>query len=240
MLAQTEQASAQRVGWRQWARRASITLVSAALAVTLAGGLLHTKAGRPWMARIFGGGCPLNSVTAEQLDAARHGAVASARGTERAPARPAFVFKLDESTVADVKAWALRAGVACAQDKAWLIKCSDVPASSLGRAPSEGAIEELAMGFAADGRLVNITTLRRHLSPGDGSRVMREIATAVVTELGRPHELPVEIATGSVSAEPLSSMKMSLTYSDYIAEITALNLPTSGVAVREHYLSARD
>lgn len=237
MLARTERSTQ---GWRTWVWRSAVALVSAAFALTLFGGFLHTKAGRPWMARIFGSGCPLNGVTVQQLDAARHGVVAASRGTEPAPARPALAFKLDESTVSDVKAWALRASVPCTQDRDWLLKCSNVPAASLGRSSSEGSVDELAFGFAANGRLVNITTLRRHLSTDDGSRVMREISTALVTELGRPQALPAAVATGSVSSEPLSAMEMSLAYSDYIAEVSAINLPSSGVAVREHYLSARD
>ena len=48
------------------------------------------------------------------------------------------------------------------------------------------------------------------------------------------------IGDGRLSDEPLSSMRLSFRYKDYFADVTAMNLPTTGVALREQYLSAVD
>jgi hypothetical protein len=158
------------------------------------------------------------------------------RGTTAAPARPAFGFRLDASTKSEVLAWAKLHQVTCTDEHAWLVKCAEVDPVALGRPSAEGRIEELALGFRPDGRLVNVSTLRRHLTPVEGNLIAEEIAGGLARQLGQPQSTML----GTLSDESLSSRRVSFRYADYAADVVAMNLPQSGVAVREHYLSAAD
>src|SRR5258705_2469838 len=224
--------------WVRWARRAGIGGAALALVFRAFMGFLHTSAGRPVMARLFGARCPMKSATAEGVDRARRMGVAAERGAASAPARPAFGFRLDRTTRADVRAWARRHQVSCVEPQAWLVQCGDVAPGALGRPDGEGRIEELTFGFRPDGRLVNVSTLRRRLTPAEGNRIASDIAKVLYAELGQP--TPSSIGEGRLSDESLSSTRVSLRYSDYFADVTAMNLPTTGVALREQYLSATD
>jgi hypothetical protein len=221
---------------RRWVIGAS-TLLALTMAV---GGFLHTKAGRPLLARMFPNACPMNFATAERVDQARRIAVAVDRGSSSAPARPAFGFRLDASTKSDVLAWAKAHHVSCTDEHAWLIKCDEVDPVALGRPASEGRVEELALGFRPDGRLVNVTTLRRHLTPEEGNRVAEQIGRELYRQLGKAREPDQVVGEGTLTGDALSSKRVSFRYADYAADVVALNLPQSGVAVREHYLSAAD
>jgi hypothetical protein len=79
-------------------------LLSALAVVTLGGGLLHTKLGRPLLARL-GVSCPVKA-SPEDTEQARLKAARAQRGSEAALSRPALGFALDATVIADVKAWA--------------------------------------------------------------------------------------------------------------------------------------
>lgn len=42
------------------------------------------------------------------------------------------------------------------------------------------------------------------------------------------------------SSEVNSLATRSYRFRDYVADVTAMNLPSAGLALREHYMSARD
>ena len=229
-----------RKSWKRLAVRIAATTLGVLLTFTAFMGFLHTKPGRPLMARIFGARCPMLSATPETVDNARKMGVLAGRGSSPAPARPAFGFHLDSTTVDDVQAWAKRHRVSCEHPHAWLVQCADVAPETLDRPTIEGRIEELTFGFRPDGRLVNVSTLRRRLTPSQGRQITQDIASNLYSALGRSTASPAQIAQGKLSEEALSSLRVSLRYSDYFADVTAMNLPTTGVAVREQYLSATD
>ena len=226
--------------WKRRALRAAVSVLGSLLLLTAFVGFLHTKAGRPLMARIFGARCPMMTATPEAVDNARRMAVAGERGATDAPTRPAFGFRLDSTTAHDVRSWAKSNHLRCEEAHSWLIQCADVAPEVLGRPAIEGRVEELSFGFRSDGRLVNVSTLRRRLTPAQGTRVAQDIASVLYAELGRSPAGPAPIAQGNLSDASLSSLRVSLRYRDYFADVTAMNLPTTGVAVREQYLSAAD
>src|SRR5262245_45779704 len=122
-----EQGSPGHARAHRLARRAAIGLLGGSLLITALGGFLHTKAGRPWLARWFGGSCPVGHASPARIDEARRSAAASLRGTETTSTRPALGFHLDETTAGDVQAWARASGVACRLEHALLMKCDAVP-----------------------------------------------------------------------------------------------------------------
>jgi hypothetical protein len=220
---------------RRLLRRLAVGLAATVGAV----GLLHLPVARGLLARA--GGCPLASakMTPVEMDRARHVAAGAERGTNLAPARPALAFTLDVTTRAAVQAWADGARVSCDDVHAGLVKCTDVPKGAMG--PRAPAIDELALGFDAGGHLVNVTTLRQHLTPSAAADAARGIDDALRAKLG-----PSTVATGGFDAAHLaqpgaySTATATYRFADYVADVSAMNLGSSGTWVREHYMSARD
>jgi hypothetical protein len=178
-------------------------------------------------------------MTPVEMDRARRMSVSAAPGTSSAPARPALAFALDVTTQRDVHAWAKGARVDCDDVHAGLVKCTDVPGGALGS--QSRSVDELVLGFDVRGHLVNVTTLRQHLSPSQAADSAHDIAAALRTELG-----PSVHGTGGFDPAHLtrpgaySTATMSYRFVDYVADLTAMNMGSSGISLREHYMSARD
>ncbi len=193
---------------------------------TAAIGVLHTPFARPWLMRL--GGCPLAGakMTPVEMENARHIALAHERGTGTAPARPAVGFTLDATTLADVHAWAARSHADCEDPHPGLVRCVNVTPAAVGLDPAEGRIDELALGFDTRGRLVNETTFRAHLGVRRRRRTRpRASSTPWPPGSGRP------TTTRATSARPTSSQPtadsisaVSYRYSDYVADVSAMNL----------------
>jgi hypothetical protein len=77
------------------------------------------------------------------------------------------------------------------------------------------------------------------LTPSQGKELTEALGQQLFADLGQwtPEGY---VAEGTLSSAPLSSSRISVRFHDYFADITAMNLPTTGVAVREQYLSAMD
>lgn len=204
-------------------------------------GLLHLPIASRLMARL--GGCPFASakLTPAQMDTARHWALASRKGQAPAPARPALGFSLDETSPEAVHQWARREHVACDDVRPGVIVCASVPSRAVGQPPGDGSIDELSFGFNARGKLVNLTTMRTHLRPPEASSVSRHVVETLREALGRPTRF-AGILTPAYLGQPgaLGMATVSYQYEDYVAELEAMSLPSSGLSVREHYVSASD
>jgi len=224
---------ARRVG----ASAAAIGLGSALAVVAL----LHAPFARRLLARA--GGCPIAGMTLspEQADAARRAASAGERGRLRAPARPALRFTLDETRVADVRAWAAQTGVECKDPRKGLMICAPVPAAALGSSDPQAAVDELALEFDAQGRLVNETAWRSHLGAEAGASFARRLASSLEAVLGPPQTRAGDFDAARFARPGAPSVStLSYRYSDYFADVTAMNLPFSGTLLREHYMAAAD
>jgi hypothetical protein len=213
----------------------------ALLGVTAAIGALHAPFARSLLMRL--GGCPLagaSKMTPVEMERARHIA-AEARGTESAPARPALLFVLDSSTLADVHAWAARTHADCEDPHPGLVLCKNVTPEALGLDPAVGSIDTLALGFDTQSRLVNESTLREHLSAERASRTARGIVASLQSKLG-----PAERRSGTFDTAALARpgaagiSTAAFRFSDYLADVSTTNLGPTGPLLREHYMSARD
>ena len=77
-------------------------------------------------------------------------------------------------------------------------------------------------------------------APVDGAAgAVEAITLRLARDLGQPTSTAGRVEAPYLAAAPLRTATMEYRYSDYMADVTATNL-RSGVAVREHYMSARD
>lgn len=216
---------------RRAASRAAIAAAALAIAALVAVAALHTRMGHSLSARL--GGCPVASgkVSAEQRDRARKLASAGSHGAPRAPARPAFGFALDVTTLGDVHAWARSEGLDCDDSGAGLVKCAHVPGP-------QGIVDELVMAFDGRDRLVNVTTFRTHLDPDTAAATARGIAASLAGALGPPTTSAGAFDGADLATPGLAGLAtVSYRFSDYAADVTAMNLARSGPSIREHYMS---
>jgi len=222
-------------------RRAARLLAAGLCISTLAVGVLHTPPARKLLMRF--GGCPVRGarMTAEQMDNARWIAVSANRGDMAAPVRPALGFVLDVTTLAEVHSWGKREHVACEDARAGLVTCTHVSPAALGSPMAREPIDELALGFDARGHLVNITTLRSHLTPTAAARASRDIGIWLEANLGSAGKKGGTFETRRLSLSGAESLAtVHYRYRDYFADVTAMNLPESGPSIREHYMSANN
>jgi hypothetical protein len=213
--------------WK-WIRRAGGLLVGSTAII----GVMHMPVFRSVLMRV--GGCPVTRVTPEQVEQAQTRALRTLRGAEPAPDRPALGFSFTATTIDHVRAWARDHHVACeVSRKDSLLKCDAVPASALNPG-ADGTFDEVAFGFRlADHRLVNVTTLSTGLTAREASARFTATAGRLSGTLGAPplHRLPAG------DWDPHAPVYVTYRYSNYIAELTGMELPGRGVVLREHYVA---
>jgi hypothetical protein len=201
------------------------------------GGVLHMPFARPLLARL-GAFCPVRTVSAAEVDAARGPALAALRGEAKAKSRPALGLRLDETTAAQARAWADANGLACTTPPkaAHTLACSNVPAEALGLPRAQGNVHDVALAFDARGVLVAVDALRRGLTPRDAAGAGAAIVNRLSADLGAPSE-----HAGDWTAEhldgPLHTSIVRFRFRDYVATVTATHVPGTGVILREQYLS---
>lgn len=225
---------------RWW--RVGIGGLAAGAALTGAVGLLHLPVAAPLLRAISPASlCPVTRGTPAQIDRGHAIAAASIRATAQtpAPARPALGFALNRTLRADVMTWAAKHEVSCASisGNANLQKCTRVPAEAVGQPASLGALEEITFEFQTTGELVNVQTLRRHLSPRAAALAASHLEGNVAAIVGAPETVGGEATAEHLSNGALSSYVAVHPFTDYRATISATNLAGTGVMVREEYLS---
>lgn len=224
--------------------RAALRVGAAALLLVGVVGLLHMPFAAPLLRRISPASlCPVTRGTPEQIDRSHAIGAAAIRAstTTSAPSRPALGFDLDRSTRADLDAWAQRHGIACASigGNANLQRCGEVPAHAVGAPASSGALEEVSFELRSTGVLVNVETLRRRLTPEQAVAIVAERERAVIAAVGPPSNVGGDATVAHLSHGYLSSYVAEHTFADYRATVSATNMASGGMMVREQYLSVR-
>ncbi len=229
---------------RSKVRRPAVAAASAVIVATGLIGLAHAPFARSLLLRM--GGCPMAGarMTPAVAEHARHmalGIEAVEAATVPAPARPALGFALDSTTLQEAQSWAHRQHVDCEDTRPGLMTCTGVRPEALGQPPAQGPIDELALEFDPRDRLVNMTTLRTHLTPASASTVARAIVTSLAEKLGPAGRRAGDFEPPALGARPAGSIStVRYRFTDYVADVTAMNAPSSGPSIREHYMSARD
>jgi len=218
-------------------KKIALYSVSVLAGLTLLIGFLHTKAGRPLLARL-GVSCPVKA-SPEAVEAARRNSARTLRGTEAAASRPALGFALDSMTLADVKAWAVQNSVSCDELRVGLMRCTDVPSVAVG---STGpAINRLDFGFApATERLVNVSAWRNGMTGATAAAQLSIVVGKMKDQLGAPTHEAGSRTAGYLASGAMHTATVAYRFKDYIADVSATNIPGRGLLMREHYMSARD
>jgi hypothetical protein len=216
---------------RKWIVRGAGTVAGLTLAIAA----LHLPAARPLLALV--GQCPVGRESPTEIEEARRIALRSLRGSGTAPARPALGFALERTTEPEVRQWARTRGIACESSReATLLVCTTVPAGALGPSAPQ-AVDELAFGFRVrDHRLVNLTTLTTGVDATAAATAFATTAASLTSELGAAaaERLP---STGWDGRRPAF---VRYRFADYVAAVSAMELPGRGIVMREQYLSAVD
>ena len=221
-------------------RRRLRAAIGAAAGLLVAVGVLHAPFARPLLMRF--GGCPVAArMTPIESETARRMALAADPGLDPAPARPALGFVLDGTSLEGARAWARRAGVGCEDARAGVLRCADVPAGALGLPAAQGKVDELLLQFDPRGRLVNLTTVRAHLGGDEAASRAGAIVASLTRALGPSPHGRGDFGGRSLRSTGADSVStVTYRYRDYVAEVVAMNAPSGGPTVREHYMSARD
>jgi hypothetical protein len=218
-------------------KKVAIYTVSVLAGLILLTGFLHTKAGRPLLARL-GLRCPVKA-SPEAVEAARRNAARTLRGTETAASRPALGFALDSMTLSDVKTWAAQKNVSCDELRVGLMRCTDVPSLAVG---STGpVINRLDFGFApATEHLVNVSAWRSGMTGDAAAAQLSAVVGQMKEQLGIPTHEAGSRTAGYLASGPMHTATVEYRFKDYIADVSATNIPGRGLLMREHYMSARD
>ncbi len=219
-----------------------LVVAAAVLGVAIGGiGVAHMPFARSLLMSM--GGCPMAGarMTPAVAERARHMALESNRGGPPAPARPALGFNLDSTTFGEVRDWARREHVDCEDPRPGLLRCTDVRPAALGLPAADGTIDELALEFNVQERLVNATTFRTHLNPGIAAREAQAIVSSLNERLGPAERHAGDFGAAHFSTSGAGSISTVVyRYNDYVADVTAMNAPSGGPSIREQYMSARD
>jgi hypothetical protein len=207
------------------------------LALTGAIGWMHTPQGISVL-RAAGLPCPATRATAADVMTVREQGLSRLRADQAAPGRPKLAFALEGTTRAQAVAWAAANGVACdAIDKGLsFLRCRGFDARLRG---AQGpAVSELWLSFRPDGRLMAVDVYRRGLDDNGAATAWSDAAQRLRTALGEPSRSFGDPAPSVLRASALQTARIEYRYREYVATVTAANLPHAGLAVREQYLSA--
>ncbi len=222
------------------AKRAAI----AACAIVAVTGLLHTRAARPLLARLSGGGaagCPvLVGASPQALEEHRAAAVKPLAAGERAPTRAALAFTLTTTTRADVGAWTASHALECKDDVAGTaLRCKDVDPKTLddGQVP----IDDLFFLFDPAGKLVAVDVMHRGASADEASRLLDDASSRLQRVLNSPPTSTSGDRTSTyLTSAPLAQSAIEYRFRDLAVDVNATNFGERGIIVREQYRAIPD
>ena len=114
-----------------------------------------------------------------------------------------------------------------------------MPASAIGELSGGAPLEEVSFELRSTGVLVNVETLRRHLTTEEAARIVTERERETASAVGAPSKVGGEPTVAHLSHGFLASYVAEHTFDDYRATVSATNMASNGIMVREQYLSVR-
>ncbi len=201
-------------------------------------GLLHLPAARPLLSRL-GVACPVDAVSADQVERMHRVAVDALRGQSPAPTRRIFGLDLLTSREKDVRQWIAARGIACQTILRGLryLSCANVAASAMGGTAAGGsALQDLTFSFDQTGVLVGIDVLRGGLTEDAAATMGSAIAARLHDQLGDPAERAGTFETFARDTRPFLTSYVKYRFTDSLMTLTAVRMPERGITVREQYV----
>ncbi|CAN5875216.1 hypothetical protein BH11MYX4_BH11MYX4_27770 [soil metagenome] len=217
-------------------RKRWLTLAAVSVPLLAAAVGLHTPAGR---ALLGAGGCPWGkgAPSAEKVEELRVKSAATLKpsGATRATARPAFGFVLDQSTRAEVTAWAVRASATCSEEIGGAALRCELAEKNVTE-ESGVAVRDAFFRFDPRGVVVGIDLMRDGTDGGRAAVVLATISERIAREAGPPTTTR-GTADSTHLAGYLDRAATEFRFADYAADVSATNLGERGVVIREQYRS---
>ena len=218
---------------KRWLKIAAVSVPLLAAAVGL-----HTPAGRA----LLGGGseCPWgkSAPSAAKLEEHRVKSAATLKAGTRATARPAFGFVLDQSTRADVTAWAARAAATCTEEIGGAALRCELADKNITE-ENGVSVRDAFFRFDPRGVVVGIDLMRDGTDGNKAAAVLTTISDRISRAAGPPSTVQCTADSAHLGGY-LDRAATEFRFADYAADVSATNLGDRGVVVREQYRSIPD
>lgn len=202
--------------------------------------LVHSASGRRLLAPFYAAKCPVGGqVTGEQVEASRLEGAKLMLGTELAPARPALGFELDKTRPEDVRAWAQKHSVACAEERGGaLFRCTRVKPSALTPAIDGPELSEVLFAFEPKAMtLVSVTAYHESVSEDVAAARGSAVAASLEKSLGAPHKAGGRFEAAYLAEAALRTATVGYAYRDYVGGVSATKLRPGTTMLREQYMT---
>jgi hypothetical protein len=208
-------------------RRLKIGVAFGAIGSIAAMGLAHVPAVR---GLVLGDTCPFTRTpSAAELEGLRVKTAANLRGTMRAAARPAFGFRLDETSREEILAWGQSVGASCEREQ------NDTAIRCEGARVEGGGVSDAFFRFDLRGRLVAVDVMRDGLDAAAAAELFQKLARKTTKEAGTPTAQRGESTAAALDG--YQRVAAEYRFSDYAADLSATNMGAQGIIVREQYRS---
>jgi hypothetical protein len=218
-------------------RKRWLTIAAVSVPLLAASVALHTPAGRALLGGANGcpwGKSPPSEAKLEELRV-KSAATLKTNGATRATARPAFGFVLDQSTRADVTAWAARAAATCTAEIAGAALRCELAEKNITE-ENGVSVRDAFFRFDPRGVVVGIDLMRDGTNGDKAAAVLTTISDRISKAAGPPSTVR-GTADSAHLGEYLDRAATEFRFADYAADVSATNLGERGVVVREQYRS---
>jgi hypothetical protein len=186
-------------------------------------GLAHTPWGRPLLALLPSApGCPVQDLGPRELEARRIAWARRRAGTSPSPARPALGFELGVSRKRDVQAWLDRHGATCSSARHETALACKMP-------------HDAYFQFDPQGHLVAVDVLREPRSAVEALALLGEVEHDLSNKVGTATSARGQRSAAFLANAPYRQLALEYRYTDYVGRVSATNLGSRGLRVREQY-----
>ena len=163
------------------------------------------------------------------------------RGAERALARPALGFALDQSTKTDVESWAKAHNIACTVPKTGPdLDCAKVPAEILPQAGGGPVAKSVWFVFDSHDRLVSVTAIRYDSDPESAASLYNGKVKSLAQTAGPPSKGEGETSAEFLSAGLWRQARSAFAFNDYHAQTSVTHLRQGEFMFVEEYRSLQN
>lgn len=210
-------------------RRRLMFGAGAALSGVALVGVMHLPIARPIL-ELFAGLCPVNSVSADDVEALQQTASSALRGTAPVPSRDTLGLQLLLGGRGRVDAWRRASDSRCEQFTRGFayVDCEPID--------TDAGERRMIVSLDRAGQTRSVDFISPSASSAQSAAQAERIARELARRFGAPHEAAGEFFAAYLQL-PFRSASASYRFSDALVMVRATNIPGSGVLVEESYVS---